>query len=200
MPLAVRLLLFLVPKDRKTLGVILMILLLPVLFLFFLGSSTVMFTHVPAIKPEEITEYKQAVIDVFAEYNLMVEWKELIAIDAVRYRQDFSQTSPAKIRKLAYRFIKEVKTKDDEGNTIVYYILISLEEVVAEMIEKGELVEGDLERIYNYLRFPWDATSSGDNPELPSDYIPLPGNFGLIFPVVGEWHVSSGFYKRRIVI
>lgn len=200
MPLAARLLLFLIPKNGKTLGILVTILLLPVLFFFFLGSSTVMFTHVPAIEPEDIAIYKEATMEIFTEYNLMIPWKELVAIDAVRYKQDFSKVSVSTATKLADRFILEVKTKDEEGNIIVYYVIKSLETVVAEMIANGELVEGDLELIKRYLLFPWEAGAEGEPgqiPGLPGDYVPLPGGGGLVFPIVGQWVVSDHFKERK---
>ncbi|MGG4456890.1 M23 family metallopeptidase [Brevibacillus porteri] len=202
MPLAVRLLIALAPKNRKTLTVLLVILLIPLLFMMFMSSSVVMLTHVPAIEPEDIAIYKEAAMEVFTEYNLMIPWKELVAIDTVRYKQDFSKVSVSTATKLADRFILEVKTKDEEGNIIIYYVIKSLETVVAEMIATGELVEGDLELIKRYLLFPWEAGAVGqpgqpEIPGLPGDYVPLPGGGGLVFPIVGQWVVSDNFKERK---
>lgn len=194
MPLAARVLLFLLPKNEKTVGLLIALLLIPVLFMFFLGSAAVFLTNVPAIEPKQIQTYKDITVETFAEFDIMVPWKELVAIDAVRFQQDFSKASKPSIRELAKRFLKKVERRDKDGNVIVYYVLKPLEVVVAEMIASGELVEGDLERIQNYLRLPWD--SAAETPELPGGYIPIPGGAGLVFPVVGQWHVSDVFRDR----
>jgi murein DD-endopeptidase MepM/ murein hydrolase activator NlpD len=197
MPLAVRILLTLLPKNEKTLAVLIAILILPMVLIFFLVSSITTMTHVPAIKPEQIEMYKEASVAVFAEFGIMVPFKELIAIDAVRYKQDFRDASTARAIQLAKRFIKVVKKKDKDGNVITYYYKKPLETVVQEMIESGELIEGDLERIQRYLQFPWDnPTENPEVPGLPDGYIPIPGAKGLVFPVVGQWRLSDVFRDR----
>lgn len=197
MPLAVRILLTLLPKNEKTLAVLIAILLLPVVLIFFLVSSITTMTHVPAIKPEQIEMYKEASVAVFAEFGIMVPFKEMIAIDAVRYKQDFRDASTYRAIQLARRFIKKVEKRDKDGNVIVYYYKKPLETVVQEMIESGELVEGDLERIQRYLQFPWDnPTENPAAPGLPDGYIPVPGANGLVFPVVGQWRLSDVYRDR----
>jgi murein DD-endopeptidase MepM/ murein hydrolase activator NlpD len=197
MPLAVRILLTLIPKNEKTLAILIAILLSPVVLIFFLVSSITTVTHIPAIKPEQIEMYKEASLAVFEDVGIMVPYKELIAIDAVRYKQDFREASTYSAIQLAQRFIKKVEKRDKDGNIIVYYVKKPLETVVQEMIESGELVEGDLEKIQRYLQFPWDnPTENPEVPDLPDGYIPVPGSNGLVFPVVGEWRLSDVFRDR----
>lgn len=194
MPIAIRLLLLLVPKNEKTFTILLALLLLPVLMMMFVGSSATVLTHVPAIDAEKVEIYKEATFVIEERYNLNISWKELISLDAVRYNQDFSKVSLAKVVDLADRFVQEVKAKDDEGNTFYYFTLKSLDAVVNEMIAEGELQEGDLQRVKTYFNFPWEAITQ--TPSLPTDYIPIPGDEGFVFPVVGKWRVSDVFRER----
>lgn len=191
MPIVVRILLTLIPKDKKTIKFLLALLLAPFIFVIFIVSSVTMITHIPAIQPEDIEIYKEASMYTFTTYAVYVPWKELIAIDAVRLKQDFKKASRESVIELADRFIEQIRYKDEEGNETIYYRKKSIETLVNEMIERNELEIGDLEKVQRYLMFEWEKAL-----EQPSD-LPTPNDQEYIIPVVGDWRLSSGFFVRR---
>ncbi len=115
-------------------------ILIGVLILLFIpiviSSSLVVTKSVPAIKPEEIRKYIN-VSNAIAEEKCKVDWRDLIAIDAVRFKQDFSRVTEGSIRDLAERFIitKEKIVTDEEGNekTEITYECKPLSQVLDEM-------------------------------------------------------------------
>ncbi|MBO8164203.1 MAG: M23 family metallopeptidase [Brevibacillus sp.] len=193
MPLAVRILLLLMPKDRKTWAIVAVVALLPFGLLYVLISSVVSVIHVPAIEPSQISLYREAVEAVYEKTGVTLSWKELIALDAVRFNQDFSQASRSKAMRLADQFVGLVKVKKEDGTVETYYYKKSLNAVVQELIDAGELEEGALQRIKQYLLLPWETAES---PDLPGEYVPVPGEEELVFPVVGQCYVSDGFRER----
>ncbi|UFJ41353.1 M23 family metallopeptidase [Brevibacillus humidisoli] len=193
MPLAIRVLLFLLPKNRNAMAGVIGLIFLPFVLFYVMISSAISVLHVPAIEPSQMDFYKNAVDAIQKDTGVRTEWQELVAIDAVRFNQDFQKASPTGARRLARKFIRIEKETNEKGEVETHYYKKSLETVVEEMIQDGLLVEGDLQRIKQYLLLPWDTGGVGS---LPDGYVPVPSEGGLVFPVVGQWVVTDGFHER----
>lgn len=195
MHIAIRLALTLLPKNEKGVWIILCIILAPFLLFASMTSSIVTVKHIPATTPEQINFYKEAVAKVEQDTGITVNWKELVAIDAFLFQQDFSKASSSGSEKLAKRFIRIVKKKDkDSGEIITYYYLKSLDTVLIEMVEAGEIQQEDIVEIKRYLLLPWDSVDPTQG--LPNDWVPVPSGAGFIFPVVGSYRISDTFHNR----
>jgi flagellum-specific peptidoglycan hydrolase FlgJ len=77
--------------------------------------------------------------------KVQVNWKELMAIDGVRYKNDFSKVDKESILTLANMFL----AKNTSGNNIgkSNYKLISIEEV----LDKLSLKKSEKEKVYRYI-------------------------------------------------
>lgn len=144
MPFALRLFLALAPKD-KALFVGLACLLTPVLLLcLFFSGPVVIHERVPMATPEQAWLYFNAAKEVGdgtkspCHDGVTVNWQQVIAVDAVRLKQDFSKTSMTRALDLAGMFIEQTGTckhcvSDGDGGvtctTYPVFRLRTLEEV-----------------------------------------------------------------------
>lgn len=90
---------------RKVLIGGLIILLIPV----FIASIFVTVKTVPAVDDKIANMYMQAADNVSEGKSVQVDYMQLIAIDAVRFKQDFSKASLSEATALANRFIAQQK-------------------------------------------------------------------------------------------
>ncbi|WP_019123861.1 M23 family metallopeptidase [Brevibacillus massiliensis] len=193
MPLVVRLALFLIPKD-KWIPLLLIIVLLPFAAILFIVSSFTTVKQIPAISPDQVQIYIKAVQQVEEETGLWADWKELVAIDAVRFQQDFSKATLSQARSLAWRFIEVETIKSEDGKKEKVYSLLSLDKVLQQMVEDEMLKPEEIQMVKDYLLLPWE--SMFDSPiGLPEGYIPDPED-GFVFPVVGQWQLTDVFRDR----
>lgn len=116
MPWIARLLIGLMPKDNN------LITLLVVIFspLFFVGmlfaGPMVIHETVPIATPSQVKFYYDAAKEVSegtkspCNPGVTVNWQHLMAIDAVRLKQDFKKSSLSRARQLAVKFIQRTNT------------------------------------------------------------------------------------------
>lgn len=69
--------------------------------------------------------------DSVSKDKLQVNWKQLAAIDGVRYKNDFSKVSGENITKLASMFLVKNTSVHNVGNS--KYKLLSLDEVLDKL-------------------------------------------------------------------
>ncbi|MDQ0190631.1 lytic transglycosylase domain-containing protein [Alicyclobacillus cycloheptanicus] len=81
-------------------GILALVVILPMLFL-----------SMPLASGTQVTQYIQASEQIQKSKGVMVPWQDLAAIDAVRFHQNFSHTSPAEIKQLAGQFLLAHKRK-----------------------------------------------------------------------------------------
>lgn len=112
--------------GKKFLYPILAMLLLPIL----ISTSSLTVATVPAADTEKIELYKSVATGA-SKPNASIDWKALMAIDAVRYKQDFSKASKSNITKLAKSFLihESGRTENSKGT----YRLKSLDTVLDEL-------------------------------------------------------------------
>lgn len=92
-------------------------LALAVGLLAFLAMIAGALASVPLVRNAQIDLYQKAAAQLTAPDGTNLEglsWQLLIAIDAVRYQQDFSRADPASIQALAEMFIKEIEEPGNE--------------------------------------------------------------------------------------
>ncbi|WPC44444.1 glycoside hydrolase family 73 protein [Clostridium sp. JS66] len=111
------------------------------------------------IKNIDMTLYIDTTDNVSKD-KLQVNWKQLAAIDGVRYKNDFSKVSGENITKLASMFLVKNTSVHNVGNS--KYKLLSLDEV----LDKLSLKKGEKEKVYRYLK---DLDSVALNSKLKDD-------------------------------
>lgn len=87
-------------------GLLMAIILVLLLPLMFFSTGLTVAASIPAINEDEMRIYIQSAEGVGAGKS-HIDYKDLIAIDAVRYKQDFSKASESNVRKLAEMFLEE---------------------------------------------------------------------------------------------
>jgi hypothetical protein len=116
MGFAVRLLLALAPKDNA-LFILLVCLLAPVMLLcLFFSGPVVIHERVPMVTTEQARLYFNAAKEVSdstkspCHDGVTVNWQQVIAVDAVRLKQDFRKTDKTRALDLAGLFIEQTGT------------------------------------------------------------------------------------------
>ncbi len=184
-------------EPEKILQSILFIVLLPIAILaIFFVSPMVITNMVPMASIEQLQVYLEASSEVKERYELdeSSDWMRLVAIDAVRLKQDFSQTSKIRAVSLAERFVGEreeiftettTEGEEIERSHIVHY-LKDFETVLNELSifgEEGERVntflEG-LEQTFYYI--------------MPEGWEPREKIF--LWPLSNYYRVSSPYGPR----
>ncbi len=132
--------------------------------------------------------------------GVYVDWQEVIAIDAVRLKQNFKKSSPGKAINLAEKFVEQIGTcthctgegEDRVCDTYPVYRLKSIDEVMDELMMSGkekQTVKSKYRIIdFNFLIGFKPESVAGDYNELYSGT--------LNWPVSGYHTVSSPYGMR----
>lgn len=99
------------------------LLFLPVI----LATSLVVAQTTPGVDNKVLKMYSNIANDTSRE-GCVIDWKNLISIDALRLQQDFSKATKRSVRELANNFVEKISTK----NGTIYRVK-SLERVMSEM-------------------------------------------------------------------
>lgn len=118
---------------------------------FAIGHTT------PIVTDTVIELYSTTVSEVNVQYSVNIDFKNLIAIDAVRFKQDFKKVNKNTIKKLAKKFIKENKrkvvTKGKDGKEItreeIYYTVKDLDTVLDEL----GFTKEEKEQVHKFLQY-----------------------------------------------
>lgn len=113
--------LFKIIKDHWK-GIIIVLIVLLMLPIVIASSFTVV-SSVPAVDDDVISLYIN-VANKVGQNKTIIDWRDLIAIDSVRYKQNFKLANENNITKLAQSFIKENK-KTTTYNFLKYKNLVS---------------------------------------------------------------------------
>lgn len=114
MSFALKVILALVPKDRALLIGLCLILTPIVLICVFFSGPVVIHERVPMATPGQAFLYFNAAKAASdhtkspCDEGVKVNWQEVIAIDAVRLKQNFKKASPERASELAYLFTEKV--------------------------------------------------------------------------------------------
>jgi len=202
MQAALKLFSLLMPDVKQLPKAILYLILLPIAFisLFFTSPSVVVET-IPLASPSQVKWYIEAAESIKDKYEKEVDWQELLAIDAVRFEQDFSKGSSEKAVDLAEQFIWEEKIVhkdtyiDAEGNkqtdkwTEIVYHKYSLSEV----LENLGFNKMQKEKVKVFLKT--DLTMLCDvGDEMPDGWTPTERLFK--WPVPSVFRITSKFGPR----
>ncbi len=130
---------------KKTKNVFKVFILLIVLFgTFNMAKYFINKNNHINLKNVDVNLYIDAA-DSASKGKVQVNWKELMAIDGVRYKNDFSKADKEEIVTLANMFL----AKNTSGNNIgkSNYKLVSIEEV----LDKLSLKKSEKQKVYRYI-------------------------------------------------
>lgn len=117
--------------------------------IFGLASCGSIFKTIPLIEDSDMEIYVTTVNEVSAN-KVLVDWRQIVAIDAVRYSQDFSKATKQSIIDLTNKFIKENREEVQEQDPVTHqtvtktkitYTLVPLSTVLSELGFDSEQVE-----------------------------------------------------------
>jgi len=197
-----KLILSFLPEPEKVIEFLLVAFFIPaiLLILLFAGPITA-YERVPLATPSQIKIYVDAAEKVsestknpYSE-GVKVDWKPLVAIDAVRFEQDFSKATPAGAERLAEMFIEktdEIEVKEgDPPVTKRYpiYRLKSLDEVLNELNFSAEEKRKVMDYLSIDLSLLFDAGS-----DIPDGWVPSEGL--LSWPLPGVYKITSRYGPR----
>lgn len=189
-----KVLLALLPDDLESIfKFALFFVVAPVLMLtlVFAGPITA-FEKVPLITAEQLKWYIDAAEKVKKEFNMGPDWRELVAIDAVRFKQDFSKATPEGAYKLASMFVQNVgEVVTENGLHFPVYRLLSLDEVL-DMLDFTEEEKNKVEEFFEFLKNT-DLSFLLDS-GVPEGWVPAEKN--LKWPVPGVYNITSPFGPR----
>ena len=116
MVFAVRLVLAFLPKDNIVM-LVLALVLTPILLINLLFAGPVVIAkRVPMVTPEQARYYRDAALAVSnstkspCNSGVIVNWQEVIAIDAVRLKQIFENINKNRANELTQKFIVQTGT------------------------------------------------------------------------------------------
>jgi len=197
-----KLILSFLPEPENVIKFLIVFFFIPslLLILFFAGPITA-YERVPLASPGQIKIYVDAAKKIsestknpYSE-GVEIDWRPLVAIDAVRFGQDFSKVSPTKAEMLAEMFIEKTgEIEVEEGappvlRTYPVYRLRSLNEVLDKLGFTGEKKE----KVDEFLSI--DLSSLLDvGTGVPPGWTPIEGI--LKWPLPGIYSITSGFGPR----
>ncbi|WP_227766362.1 M23 family metallopeptidase [Zhaonella formicivorans] len=195
------------PED--IVKMILTVILLPILFLsLFLVGPTLILMKIPLAGPVELKYYQDAAEKINREMQdveeppwTSLDWRKLVAVDAVLFQQRFNLASPERAQWLAEKFTRIVEEKRTEKRwdsekqeyvtkTVVVQRYVTFDEVLQELgiYDKKQMVE-------NYLSVDLSLLANVDEGiDTEGDFSPVEGNF--TWPLPGYYRVSSKFGPR----
>lgn len=182
--------------GKAVIAVAVLLLAVPMLIgALFVGPTTV-HERVPMASPSQVKPYQDAAASVGAETGLTIDWRPMLAIDAVRLDQDFSQSNSARAHALAESFVKKTEetVKDPqtgETTTVTHYRLRSGGEVMNLLGLSTE----DQAKVQAMLEIDLSQLADIGVPDVPPDWVPHPSP-GWTWPVPGVYHLTSGFGPR----
>jgi len=189
-----KMLLALLPDDLE--GIFkfaLLFIFVPALVIAVIFAGPIIaFEKVPLITAEQSKFYIDAAEKVNKEFNMGPDWKEIVAIDAVRYKQDFSKATPESAYKLASMFVKNIgEVVTENGLHFPVYKLLSLDEV----LDMLDFTEEEKDKVKEFLEF----LKNTDLSFLLDSGIPegwVPAEKTLKWPVSGVYTITSPFGPR----
>lgn len=127
--------LFIKDHWKQILPIFLGIILLP---LMFSSATTVSLTY-PAVDEDTMRLYIEVARDV-GEDKSFINYKDLIAIDGVRYKQDFSKSNRNNITELANKFLQENRQDTNYDFNNLYEIVQIVNNELGVSIDYREVV------------------------------------------------------------
>jgi murein DD-endopeptidase MepM/ murein hydrolase activator NlpD len=194
-----KVLLALLPDDLESvIKFAVLFILIPVVFLTFTFAGPITAVEkIPLVSYEQIQMYisiakkvSESTKNPYSE-GVEIDWKQLVAIDAVRFRQDFSKANSQEAEELAKLFIEkvgEVKVKEgDEVKVYPIYRLRSLDEVLNILHFSRE----EKEKVKEFLSIDFSALLDY---AVPENWFPAEKT--LKWPVPGVYPITSSFGPR----
>ncbi|MCX7884651.1 MAG: M23 family metallopeptidase [Caloramator sp.] len=203
---AVKALLTLLPEPDEIIKFIMFILLIPIAFigLFFVIPIT-SYKTIPCASPSQVKIYIDTADKVSSGKGILIDWKDVISIDAVILDQDFSKATNSHVEEIAKRFFKEIKVNetytyvDNDGKVktgtrrVTKYILKSLNEVASELVNEGILKSEQIDDVLRYRNFDFDSLKDVGS-DMPQGWSPIEKDF--IWPVPNCFRITSKFGPR----
>lgn len=221
----IKVLLAIVPRPGEVLKLLLLVIFIPgVLVITFFSAPAVMVKNIPMAAPSQIQYYVDAAENVSDDKitkkkkDINIDWRKLVAIDAVLLENNFKKTSYDRAEWLAECFIEEdgtiiiqVPARDPDTNKIIrdpdtnkpvmedkeidVYRLKDFDEVLQELVADGELKPRQVADVYNYYKFDIASLKDvGDGSDMPANWRPVESAYK--WPVPGYYRLSSKFGPR----
>ncbi len=197
-----RFLALLVPDLKNIKKILAYVLLLPIaiLSIFFVSPGVVIET-IPMASPSQVNWYVEAAEKVSEKYDLDIDWQEMIAIDAVRLRQDFSKSGPDRALALAEAFVWEEEivhescSVDEDGNEScsTWVEIIYHKYTLEEMLDILNFDQYEKEKVYLFLQTDLNILRDVGS-EMPEGWMPRIGEFE--WPVPGVYRITSKYGPR----
>jgi len=150
---------------------------------------------------QEVTVMTQTPCDS----SVYVDWQEVIAIDALRYKQNFRKSSPDKAKDLARRFVQKVgacSTGGENEKTYPIYRLRTIEEVMDElgMSQKEQETVISKYRVIDFNFLIGFDPAAGEYGELYSGELswPVPGYHSISSPYGQRLHPVKKRYDHAL--
>lgn len=217
-----------VPKDKLLLYVLVSPLAFALFLLLMIGGPSAVYKHVPLAEDHQYQYYVQAAQQIQAETGVLVNWQEIMAIDAVVLEQDFSKSSLD--RALGYKrfFIREETvqvtcpqsssmtddSEDDDQTQTCYqtvYYPRNFDEVLQMLVAEGIIRSDQIQDVRDYLLFKITFTETDDTNEIAlvieGDFVftekyyawPLPAGYTRITSPFGmRIHPVTGTYSGHM--
>lgn len=206
--LFIRFLASLIPKPESLIKTIAFIICLPMIIIVFFSFPANIAKYIPIIKPSQVQIYINACEDVSKGKDLQINWRHLVAIEAVVLENNFKKTNYDRAVKLANRFVLEkieerttiaihpiTRKKITITETITVYEEKPFDVVLQELVNEGILKSSQLEDIYGYSSFNMDSLKDvGDGSDIPPDWKPAIGTYK--WPLLNYFRLSSKYGPR----
>lgn len=179
----------------------LLFIFIPIVFLtlVFAGPITA-YEKVPLVGYEQVQMYittaervSESTKNPYSD-GVEVDWKDLVAIDAVRFNQDFSKANRDEIEELAKMFIEitgyaEVK----EGDNVVRYPIYRLRSV-DEVMNMLNFNKEQKDKVKEFLSTDFSELLDSPGVAVSNGWKPVENE--LKWPISGGYTITSGFGMR----
>jgi len=194
-----KVLLALLPDDLESvIKFAVLFILIPVVFLTFTFAGPITAVEkIPLVSYEQIQMYisiakkvSESTKNPYSE-GIEIDWRQLIAIDAVRFRQDFSKANPQEVEELANLFLEKVgEVKVKEGDEVKVYPIYRLR-TLDEVLDILHFSREEKEKVKEFLSIDFSALLDYAVPENWST-----AEKNLKWPVPGVYKITSPFGPR----
>ncbi|MBP2071395.1 M23 family metallopeptidase [Thermoanaerobacterium saccharolyticum] len=190
------------PDDfESALKFALLFIFIPIVFLtlVFAGPITA-YEKVPLVSYEQVQMYisiaekvSESTKNPYSD-GVEVDWKNLVAIDAVRFNQDFSKANRDEIEELAKMFVEitgyiEVKKGDD----VVRYPIYRLRSI-DEVLNMLNFTKEQKNKVKEFLSIDFSEFLDSPATDISSGWTPVENE--LKWPLSGGYAITSGFGTR----
>jgi len=203
-----KLIISLMPEPKTIFKIVIFILFFPIVLIAFFSFPISITKNIPIVSPSQTQIYIDAALEVEKGKDVVIDWKQMVAIDAVLLENHFKKTNHDRAVRLANRFIYETTEKRDRKivdsktgkfvivtETVTVYKVKTFDEVLQELVSEGILKTQQIQNIYAFYKFDMDSLKDvGDGSDMPADWKPVITTYN--WPLPGYYRLSSKYGPR----